>query len=123
LCQSWNEIAPLHQLGTEQLRLLVGYLKSTYADTTQTMLSLLSTGYITYELLWALFKLNSLIYTTCSGTHKPRCSVLSSDTVVITAVNRPYCTTSCKYRTTKKLQPCKAVLQLCVCSEKVQKPR
>jgi hypothetical protein len=50
-------------------------------------------------------------------------SVLSSDTVVITAVNRPYCTTSCKYRTTEKLQPCKAVLQLCVCSEKVQKPR
>jgi hypothetical protein len=37
-------------------------------------------------------------------------SVLSSDTVVITAVNRPYCTTSCKYRTTEKLQPYKAVL-------------
>jgi superfamily II DNA helicase RecQ len=50
-------------------------------------------------------------------------SVLSSDTVVITAVNRSYCTTSCKYRTTEKLQPCKAVLQPCVCSEKVQKPR
>jgi hypothetical protein len=50
-------------------------------------------------------------------------SVLSSDTVVITAVNRPYCTTSCKYRTTEKLQPYKAVLQPCVCSEKVRKPR
>jgi hypothetical protein len=50
-------------------------------------------------------------------------SVLSSDTVVITAVNRPYCTTGCKYRTTEKLQPYKAVLQPCVCSEKVRKPR
>jgi hypothetical protein len=49
--------------------------------------------------------------------------VLSSDTVVITAVNRPYCTTSCKYRTTEKLQPYKAVLQPCVYSGKVQKPR
>ena len=43
-------------------------------------------------------------------------SVLSSDTVVITAVNRPYYTTSCKYRTTEKLQPYKAVLQPCACS-------
>jgi hypothetical protein len=53
--------------------LLVDYLKSAYADTTQNMLSLLSTGSITYELLWALFKPNALVYTTCSGTHKPRC--------------------------------------------------
>jgi hypothetical protein len=53
--------------------LLVDYLKSAYADTTQSMLSLLPTGYITYDLLWALFKPNALVYTTCSGTHKPRC--------------------------------------------------
>jgi hypothetical protein len=36
------------------------------------MLSLLSTGDITYDLLWAFFKPNALVYTTCSGTHKPR---------------------------------------------------
>jgi hypothetical protein len=49
-------------------------------------------------------------------------SVLSSDTVVITAVNQPYCTTSSKYRTTEKLQQCKAVLQQCESCVKVQKP-
>lgn len=49
------------------------YLKSAYTETAKSMLSLLSTGYITYDLLWALFTPNSLVYATCSGTHKHRC--------------------------------------------------
>jgi 16S rRNA A1518/A1519 N6-dimethyltransferase RsmA/KsgA/DIM1 with predicted DNA glycosylase/AP lyase activity len=50
-------------------------------------------------------------------------SVSDSDTVVITAVNRPYCTTSSKYYTTEKLQQYKAVLQPYEYSTTVQKPR
>ena len=49
-------------------------------------------------------------------------SVSESDTVVITALNRPYCTTSSKYHTTEKLQRCKEVLQQCEYSVKVRKP-
>jgi hypothetical protein len=52
----------------------VDYLKSAYADTTQSIMSLLPTGYIMYDLLWALFKPNALVYITCSGTYKPRCT-------------------------------------------------
>jgi hypothetical protein len=30
-------------------------------------------GEIPYDLLWALFKPNMFVYTTCPGTKKPRC--------------------------------------------------
>ena len=46
-----------------------------------------------------------------SGNRFVGFSVLSSDTVVITVVNRPHYTASGKYCTTEKLRPCKAVLQ------------
>jgi hypothetical protein len=49
-------------------------------------------------------------------------SVSDSDTVVNTAVNRPYCTTSSKYYTTEKLQQYKVVLQPYEHSTTVQKP-
>jgi hypothetical protein len=35
--------------------------------------ALLKAKEITYDLLWALFKANTLVYTTCQGTEKPRC--------------------------------------------------
>jgi len=44
----------------------------TYANRTR-ILSLLVSGEITYDLLWALFKLNTFAYTTCPGTQKLRC--------------------------------------------------
>ena len=48
---------------------------TTYESTTQRLLSLLENEEITYDLLWALFKPNSRIYTTCFGTGKPRCVI------------------------------------------------
>jgi hypothetical protein len=42
-------------------------------STTATLVSLLQSKEITYNLLWAFFKSNSLVYTTCLGTGKPRC--------------------------------------------------
>ncbi|KAG4428231.1 hypothetical protein IFR05_016287 [Cadophora sp. M221] len=72
-CQIWNEIAPLDQLGSEHIRLLVDYLKQIYETTTRHLESLLQSGEITYDLLWALFKPNSFAFTTCTGTQRPRC--------------------------------------------------
>jgi hypothetical protein len=46
---------------------------SSYADLTQRLSVLLKAKEITYDLLWALFKANTLVYTTCEGTEKPRC--------------------------------------------------
>jgi hypothetical protein len=57
----------------EHLDILVDYLKRTYASATETLVSLLKRKKITYNLLWALFKSNSLVYTTCCGTGKQRC--------------------------------------------------
>ena len=55
------------------LDLLIDYIKQAYESTTQRLVPLLENGEITYDLLWALFKPNSVAYTTCSGTKKPRC--------------------------------------------------
>jgi len=52
---------------------LVDFTKTTYHSTAQRLLSLLENDEITYNLLWALFTLNSMVYTTCFGIDKPRC--------------------------------------------------
>jgi hypothetical protein len=60
-------------LDLSHLDLLIKHIKEAYASTTQRLAPLLHNGEITYDLLWALFKPNSVIYTTCPGTRKPRC--------------------------------------------------
>jgi len=55
------------------LDLLIKYIKEAYETTTQQLIPLLDNGEITYDLLWALFKPDSVVYATCSGTQKPRC--------------------------------------------------
>jgi hypothetical protein len=60
-------------LDLSHLDLLIKHIKEAYASTTQRLVPLLQNGEITYDLLWALFKPNSVIYTTCPGTRKPRC--------------------------------------------------
>ncbi|CAG8981848.1 hypothetical protein HYALB_00014000 [Hymenoscyphus albidus] len=72
-CRNWNEIDPLDQTSHEHIQLLIDYIKSSYADTTQRLNVLLGSKEITYDLLWVLFKPNTLVYTTCEGTKKPRC--------------------------------------------------
>ena len=54
----------------KHLDLLVDFIKTTYKFTAQRLHSLLESGEITYDLLWALFKPNSTIYSTCFGTEK-----------------------------------------------------
>jgi hypothetical protein len=51
----------------------VDFTESSYASTNERLQSLVRNNEITFDLLWALFKPNSDIYTTCPGTTKPMC--------------------------------------------------
>ena len=73
MCYSLNDVYLVDDTCRDHLELLIDCITETYADVTQHLTSLLQGGEITYDLLWALFKSNALVYTTCSGTHKPRC--------------------------------------------------
>jgi hypothetical protein len=57
----------------KHLGLLIDYINDTYKSTTERLLSLLKRGEITYNLLWALFKPNSDVYSICAGTQAGRC--------------------------------------------------
>ena len=52
--------------------LLVDLLKKTYTSITKRLTALLKGHEITYDLLWALFKPNIVVYTTYYSTGKPR---------------------------------------------------
>jgi len=74
----YNRLAELeeYQCDPSYLRhfnLLLDFVKTTYASTTKRLTALLEGHEITYDLLWALFKPNMVLYTTCFGTGKPRC--------------------------------------------------
>ncbi|KAI1829405.1 hypothetical protein CBS147337_9800 [Penicillium roqueforti] len=62
----------------EHLLLLIDHLKHAYSSTLQRLESMLQHGHITYDLLWALFKPDCHVYTTCIGTKEPRCVVFDA---------------------------------------------
>jgi hypothetical protein len=68
-----NSTDPLDPTCAEHLDLLIRHIKTTYADTRTRLLPLFMSGEIPYDLLWALFKPNTIAYTTCPETKKPRC--------------------------------------------------
>ena len=57
----------------QHLDLLLNFIKKAYKSTTKRLTTLLKKHEITYDLLWALFKLNLIVYTTCVSTGKSRC--------------------------------------------------
>lgn len=57
----------------DHLRLLFSHINSAYASISARLAELLINNDITYDLLWALFKPNSVIYTRRVGTKEPRC--------------------------------------------------
>ncbi len=71
--ESMNNGSDCEPTDVEHLCLLIDHLKHTYATTSQRLDSMLQHGQITYDLLWALFKPGSHVYTTCFGTGEPRC--------------------------------------------------
>jgi len=55
-------------------KVLISYLDGDYDETKKTLYPLLEAGNITFDLLWALFKPNTLAYTTTYGSvEDPRC--------------------------------------------------
>lgn len=59
----------------KHLDLLIEYIKTTYKLISERLLSLLERKEITYDLLWALFKPGSEVYSTCEGTRVARCII------------------------------------------------
>lgn len=57
-----------------QCKLLLGYIDEDFAATREALKPLLKAGTITYELTWALFKPNTIVYTPTYGNKEdPRC--------------------------------------------------
>jgi hypothetical protein len=68
-----NPSTALDRPTLEHLDLLLDFIRTAYASTTERLRPLLAQNQITYDLLWALFKPNTLAYTKCFGTGQPRC--------------------------------------------------
>ncbi|KAF8847949.1 hypothetical protein BDZ45DRAFT_811180 [Acephala macrosclerotiorum] len=81
----------------EHLDLLIDCVTEIYAPTTQRLLPLLEHGKITYDLLWALFKPNTPVYTTCFGTKKPRCVTYDSAEEMINMSKKKYLSMDCRF--------------------------
>jgi hypothetical protein len=81
----------------KHLDLLVNFIQTTYKSTAQRLHSLLENGEITYDLLWALFKPNSLVYSTCFGTEKPRCVMYDDGEEGETSNGLKYYKMECRY--------------------------
>jgi hypothetical protein len=63
----------LAALKVAHLKVLIKYLDTDYAETKKTLYPLLESNMITFDLLWALFKPNTIAYTTTYGhTDEPR---------------------------------------------------
>ena len=69
----------------------------TYKSTAQRLLSLLENGEITYNLLLVLFKPNSMVYSTCFGTEKPRCVIYDDGEEGETSNGLKYYKMECQY--------------------------
>ncbi|RPA77184.1 P-loop containing nucleoside triphosphate hydrolase protein [Ascobolus immersus RN42] len=57
----------------EHTELLLDFLNEDYAEVKAHLIPLLEHGEITFDLLWALFLPNSLLFTYCPGSHEPQC--------------------------------------------------
>ena len=68
-----NPDAALDRSTLEHLDLLLNFIRTAYASTTERLGPLLEKDQITYDLLWTLFKPNTLAYAKCFGTGQPRC--------------------------------------------------
>ncbi|CAZ80006.1 unnamed protein product [Tuber melanosporum] len=74
--EAWPEDIPLTpeeiSQQIDQVKLLIGYLNTDYAGVKATLYPLLANSMITFDLLWALLKPNTMMYTTCAGSNEPR---------------------------------------------------
>jgi hypothetical protein len=66
------------ELSRQHLRLLIDHLKQAYSAISQRLESLLQNDHISYDLLWALFKPGSHVFTAYFGTKEPRCVIFDA---------------------------------------------
>ena len=81
----------------KHLDLLINFIHTTYLSTAQRLLPLLENDEITYDLLWALFTPNSMVYTTCFGTGKSRCVIYDAGEEQETSNELKYYKMECRY--------------------------
>jgi hypothetical protein len=81
----------------KHLDLLINCVESIYLPTSRDLLPLLDHGEITYDLLPLLFKPNTLVYTTCFGTKKPRCVIYDSADEKVNGSGEKYLSMACRY--------------------------
>nr|KMM68708.1 hypothetical protein CPAG_05032 [Coccidioides posadasii RMSCC 3488] len=70
--------APGQQNQVNFLFLLIKFILTTYQPTTEQLASQLASEQATWNILWAIFKPGSIIYTKYFGMKKPRCIVLNA---------------------------------------------
>jgi hypothetical protein len=85
-----------HDAKLKHLNLLVEYIRTAYISTTSRLASLLKNREITYDLLWALFKPNTEIYTTILDAEKPACYRYDSGTEKTTSTGVTYFHVECR---------------------------
>jgi hypothetical protein len=61
----------------EHLALLCQYIETDYQPVSKRLYPLLEHNEITFDLLWALFLPNTMLYTLCAGSNEPRCVKLN----------------------------------------------
>jgi len=86
-----------HDVEFKHLNLLVEYMRTAYISTTSRLASLLKNREITYDLLWALFKPNTTVYTTILDAEKPACYRYDSGEERTTSSGVIYFLVECRY--------------------------
>ena len=81
----------------KHLNLLVDFMKSKYASTTDRLIPLIKNGEIIYDLLWALFKPNTVVYTTCLDTEKGLCFRFDRGDEKMSSAGVTYFHMECRY--------------------------
>lgn len=66
--KSKKKLKKLNKTKRKHIKVLLKYLDQDYASTKKTLYPMLESGLITFDLLWALFKPNTLAYTTTYGS-------------------------------------------------------
>ena len=79
------------------LDILIDHIHTEYQTTTESLTPLLENNEITYALLWALFKPNDIIYTTCFGTGNQRCVIFDHGEEKTTVDGSKYHCLECRY--------------------------
>lgn len=78
-----KKVAKAIKIKCNALKVLIKYLDKDYDETKKTLYPMLETGTITFDLLWALFKSNEIVYAPTYGTEEvPRAFKVEYSTLV-----------------------------------------